>query len=122
MNNVKSVYQRFECTTARPACGHRSDHSCCLFSRHSFAYYTPGLPSRGTSAGQTTRSPRFLLRRRRANPREARRGTAEGYSPWSPIYLTLVIKGCSFPEKFEQRHSKRTPKGRPFYNVWILAQ
>jgi hypothetical protein len=31
-----------------------------------------------------------------------------------PIYLTLVIKGCSFPEKFEQRHSKRTPKGAPF--------
>src|ERR1700757_4386618 len=28
-----------------------------------------------------------------------------------PIYLMLVIKGCSFLEKFEQRHSKRTPKG-----------
>src|SRR6516164_9195744 len=39
-----------------------------------------------------------------------------------PIYLTLVIKGCSFPEKFEQRHSNRTPKGRPFYNVLILGR
>src|SRR6516225_7106045 len=29
----------------------------------------------------------------------------------SPIYLRLVIKGCSFLEKFEQQHSKRTPKG-----------
>src|SRR5215467_5976434 len=34
-----------------------------------------------------------------------------------PIYLMLVIKGCSFLEKFEQRHPNRTPKGRPFYNV-----
>src|SRR6516162_5890103 len=39
-----------------------------------------------------------------------------------PIYLTLVIKGCSFPDKFEQTHSNRTPKGRPFYNVLILAR
>jgi hypothetical protein len=37
----------------------------------------------------------------------------------SPIYLTLVIKGCSFLEKFENA-LKTYSNGAPFYNVWIF--
>jgi hypothetical protein len=36
----------------------------------------------------------------------------------SPIYLTLVIKGCSFLEKFENA-LKTYSNGAPFYNVWV---
>ena len=36
-----------------------------------------------------------------------------------PIYLALVIKGCSFLEKFEQA-LKTYSKGAPSYNVFLL--
>src|SRR6516162_8308942 len=36
-----------------------------------------------------------------------------------PIYLTLIIKGCSFPEKFEQR-TQNVLQGRPFYNALFI--
>jgi hypothetical protein len=36
-----------------------------------------------------------------------------------PIYLTLVKKGASFPEKFEQR-TQNVLQGRPFYNALFI--
>src|SRR5262249_12280408 len=38
------------------------------------------------------------------------------YADQSPIYLTLVIKGCSFLERFEQRTRNVLQRGA-FYNV-----
>src|SRR5215469_12357826 len=36
-----------------------------------------------------------------------------------PIYLTLAIKGCSFPEKFEQRTQTVLQRGALFIMCWF---
>src|SRR5215468_11704977 len=45
-------------------------------------------------------------------------GDRRPYADQSPIYLTLVIKGCSFLERFEQRTRNVLQRGA-FYNVFV---